>query len=66
MKTLVNVLENYFGTNVEETRSVEAKINGKWYQVVPVDEADNNEELSFVTENPVHEFEGKEYYIVEQ
>ena len=31
---LISVLEDYFGESVKEVNSVEAKINGHWYQVI--------------------------------
>lgn len=63
---LISVLEDYFGESVSEVRDVEAKIAGRWYQVVNVEEADNSEELSFVKGCPTHYFEGERYYVVEQ
>lgn len=63
------VLEDYFGEKVEKVDVSEAKINGRWYQVVLADEVDHlddDEELAFVKYEPWHWFKGKKYYIVHQ
>lgn len=63
------VLESYFDEEVTEIRIPEYKVNGKWYQVLPVSFLDTEEEkgeLEFVKECPTYEYEGIDYYIIEQ
>lgn len=63
------VLENYFGVEVEENRGEEYKLNGRWYHVQPAEYVENlsdDDELGWVKSEPKYFFENKYYYIIEQ
>lgn len=65
---LISVLEDYFGESVKEVNSVEAKINGHWYQVIDSEDSRcEDEEFTFIKEEGIeHWYNDKLYYIVAQ
>jgi len=65
------VLEKYFDEKVTEIKNgyQDYYIHGHWYQVRPtsfMDMEDEEGELGWIKDCPVCEYEGIEYYIIEQ
>jgi len=62
-------IEGYFDEEVTKMKNGEFFINGHWYQVRPtsfMNTEDPNGEFSWVLDCPTYEYNGIEYFIIEQ